>query len=555
MADIVKITGICVSLGELPKVRYYRPRNATHPAAVLCSHLARFVSEELDAYARWNQNFPPPTTRPQGVLLITDRSMDLNAPLLHEFTYQAMAHDVLPINNGDKPAYKTVVNQGQADEEVKEMEITEKDKIWVDYRHMHMVGALQSIPNDFNKFKADNPHFFAEEGRSANISAIKSMVAGLSQFQETKEAYSLHLSMVAECMKAFEDQKLLELVVLELKLATGLDEDLRRTKGLAPLVIEQLDNGVMLPADRLRLIMLYLIHRSEGVIDEDIQRLLAHAALPAHESEVITNLTLLGAHIVKRSLKEPKSAVPQNQAPFAQKLMPPVNATDEWASSRYETMVKLMLEELAKGTLDQTVFPYNKPPLDDSDQQIQTQASLRSAKPTWARNRLSTLESRQRIIVFMAGGATYSEARSCYESSKATGRDVFLATSHMLHPGLYVRQVADLSKPRKMLDLPVDRPKQRAPDYLFKRNDPPPPAPKPQPVQQQPQIRPSGGVPPPQQPGVYSSAPPTAQMGAVNLNSRPPPSNGTGAPGKSGKLEKEKPEKEKKKRNFLGMKR
>jgi len=35
-------------------------------------------------------------------MLITDRSIDAIAPLLHEFTYQAMANDVLPIVDGKK---------------------------------------------------------------------------------------------------------------------------------------------------------------------------------------------------------------------------------------------------------------------------------------------------------------------------------------------------------------------------------------------------------------------------------------------------------------------
>ena len=58
--------------------------------------------------------------------------MDLMAPLIHEFTYQAMAHDLLPIKDGDKVYYKTIVNEGTADQQEKEMEIGEKDKIWVD---------------------------------------------------------------------------------------------------------------------------------------------------------------------------------------------------------------------------------------------------------------------------------------------------------------------------------------------------------------------------------------------------------------------------------------
>lgn len=45
---------------------------------------------------------PTDGSRARSTLLITDRSMDMMAPLLHEFTYQAMANDVLPIENGTR---------------------------------------------------------------------------------------------------------------------------------------------------------------------------------------------------------------------------------------------------------------------------------------------------------------------------------------------------------------------------------------------------------------------------------------------------------------------
>lgn len=82
----------------------------------MCSHLARFIQEELDRFAQFQRNFPPQTNRPRGVLLVVDRSMDLFAPLLHEFTYQAMVHDLLPIKDGDKVTYKTIINQGSHNE-------------------------------------------------------------------------------------------------------------------------------------------------------------------------------------------------------------------------------------------------------------------------------------------------------------------------------------------------------------------------------------------------------------------------------------------------------
>lgn len=48
------------------------------------------------------QKLNDPSTRPRSTLIITDRAMDMLAPFLHEFTYQAMANDLLPIENGTK---------------------------------------------------------------------------------------------------------------------------------------------------------------------------------------------------------------------------------------------------------------------------------------------------------------------------------------------------------------------------------------------------------------------------------------------------------------------
>jgi hypothetical protein len=41
-----------------------------------------------------------PNGRPKAVLVIVDRSMDPAAPLLHDFWYQAMVNDLLPVKDG-----------------------------------------------------------------------------------------------------------------------------------------------------------------------------------------------------------------------------------------------------------------------------------------------------------------------------------------------------------------------------------------------------------------------------------------------------------------------
>jgi syntaxin-binding protein 1 len=72
----------------------------------------------------------------------------------------------------------------------------------------------------------------------------------------------------------------------------------------------------------------------------------------------------------------------------------------------------------------------------------------------------------------MAGGATYSESRVCYTVSREFSKDVYLASSHMTDPSLFLAQVGDLSVDRSRLDLPADRPKPRAPEHLMESDVP-----------------------------------------------------------------------------------
>ncbi|KAJ5677772.1 uncharacterized protein N7477_003405 [Penicillium maclennaniae] len=524
-----KVVSLCACLGEYPVIRYYRPRAPTHEAGVLSSHLARFIQSELDQFAQFQRDFPPPSNRPRGVLLVVDRSMDIFAPLLHEFTYQAMVHDLLPIKDGDKVTYRTKVNEGKANEEDKDMELGEHDKIWVDYRHMHMKDVLGKLGDDFAKFRKANSQF-ADDNDKTNVNTIKDMLAGLTEFTEGKDAYTLHLNMAEECMKFFQTRKLLEVSSIEQSFASGLDENYKKAKNLAAQLVQLLDDESVVSQDRLRLILLYILYRG-GLLGGDIRKLMSHAELAGQDGNVIANLDLLGAR-VEKPLKDERPPV---QSLFNKKA--PVPETEEVSLSRYEIGVKQMLEEQIRGTLDPTVFPFTRPHTETdggmaAQDTITQQASLRSAKPTWARTRAAD-QPKQRLIVFMAGGATQSEARTCYELSQTYGRDIFLATTHMLTPGLFMRQVGDLSIDKRRLDIPAERPKPSAPAHLFEREAPP--APNPQPKKK----------------AIFtahstSPAPPEALMAGMNLGSNGSSPASTSSGGKLLRRDKDKKDKEKK---------
>ncbi|KAI9893092.1 MAG: vacuolar sorting protein VPS33/slp1 [Vezdaea aestivalis] len=461
-----KIKGVCIALDEYPIIKYFRPQHSRHDASVLCSHLARFVQEELDEYKSFYPDFGAHTNRPPGCLFVVDRSLDLYGPLLHEFTYQAMAHDLMPIKEGDKITYRMKINEGQSDEEEKDLELSEKDALWIENRHLHMQETTQRLESNFNN----------ESGSAVKLNAIKDMLADLPEFQNMKEAYSLHLSLVSDCMALLGERKLLDTSLVEQSLATGLDETGQKLRNIAEELVALLDDPSIVASDRLRLVMLYLIYR-EGVVENDITMLLAHAQLPPAEFSTIVNLTNLGARILK-SLSEKSSF---GLSPPIFQARRPVEGVP--AVSRFQPALKTLLEDHITGSLDSATFPSLNPAAPQDQQEALNQASLRAVKPGWANpqwasSRLKAIAPRQRIIIFVAGGATFAEARACYEISEQTSRDVFLATSHMIHPSFFIRQVADLSVDRRRLNVPPDRPKPRAPAHLFEKPEakPPPPS-------------------------------------------------------------------------------
>jgi syntaxin-binding protein 1 len=88
-----------------------------------------------------------------------DRSIDPAAPLLHEFTYQAMINDLLPVQ--DTPSHVGVKYQHeyhQADGSIGTTDVVldEEDKVYASIRHLHIAECSDRLIEKFNQFMQEN---------------------------------------------------------------------------------------------------------------------------------------------------------------------------------------------------------------------------------------------------------------------------------------------------------------------------------------------------------------------------------------------------------------
>ncbi|KAF8659882.1 hypothetical protein AX16_001766 [Volvariella volvacea WC 439] len=521
------ITNVCITLNEFPYIRYYmpndhlplgplKPNEQTRPppppeqGARWRTNLARgaearayenvetdfvtkllafMVQNALEEHQRNNPDFatskPGQTQRPRATLLITDRSMDMLAPFLHEFTYQAMANDLLPIEDGTKFTYKFQSSVGAYED--KTAVLNDSDNVWTEIRHMHMREAIDKLMADFNKFLQDNAVFQGQvrvEG-AASLNDMKDMLASLPQYQEQREKFSLHLSMAQQCMEIFDRDKLPLVGNVEQCCATGVNAEGKTPKSLVEDMVLLLDNREVININKVRIVALYIQYR-DGVPDEDRRRLFQHARLTLAEQDAVNALVHFGLRIGRGA----------NDKDTKKKFKQRPSGEEEYELSRYKPALRLVLEDQASSKLDNTLFPYVKdspstlPPATLRTQALSPATSLRSQKPAWhkAAKTQAAVDVRERLIVFVAGGVTYSEVREAYQLSTSLNKEIIIGSTHNITPRQFVDdlKVLDLggvgskAMPNGLREPQGRRDPQAYYDEKYFTKDAPPPA-RPQP--------------------------------------------------------------------------
>ncbi|XP_058190986.1 SNARE-interacting protein KEULE-like isoform X3 [Rhododendron vialii] len=469
-----RISTVFASLREFPFVRYRAAKSLDMNTMTTFRDLipTKLAAGVWNCLARYKANLPNFPQTETCELLIVDRSIDQIAPVIHEWTYDAMCHDLLNME-GNKYVHEAPGKVAGVPEK-KEVLLEDHDPIWLELRHAHIADASERLHEKMTSFvsknKAAQVHHGSRDGGELSTRDLQKMVQALPQYSEQIDKLSLHVDIAGKINRIIKDMGLKELGQLEQDLVFG-DAG---TKDVINFLRTKLD---VTRENKLRLLMIYAACYPEKFESDKITKLMELARLPPEDMNAVNNMRLL-----EGSSDTKKNSIGAFSLKFdVHKHAARKDRTGEevmWQLSRFYPMIEELVEKLSKGELPKNDYPCMNDPSPTfhgssgaaSNPTNPTSAphSMRQRRATWARPRASDdgyssdsilrhassdfKKLGQRIFVFIVGGATRSELRICHKLTAKLKREIVLGSSSLDDPPQFITKLKLMTADELSLD-------------------------------------------------------------------------------------------------------
>uniref|UniRef100_A0A8C6TVZ9 Vacuolar protein sorting-associated protein 45 n=1 Tax=Neogobius melanostomus TaxID=47308 RepID=A0A8C6TVZ9_9GOBI len=364
------LTAVLLSLKKCPMIRYQLSSDLSKR---LAESVKQIITKEYELFDFRKTEVPP-------LLLILDRSDDTITPLLNQWTYQAMVHELLGLNNNRIDLSRVPgVNK-----DLKEVVLSaDNDEFYANNLYLNFGEIGTNIKNLMEDFQKKRPK---GQQKLESISDMKAFVETYPQFKKMSGTVSKHVTVVGELSRLVSERVLMEVSEVEQELACQGDHS-----NASQMVRRMLQNPRVSELDAVRLVMLYALRyeRHTNTILPALKGELERRGTSEHLKQMVSRVVDFGGKRVRGS-----DLITANDAVAITKQFFKGLKGVENVYTQHQPLLHDTLDQLIKGRLKDSQFPYLGP------------SSLRD-RP-------------QDIIVFVIGGATYEEALTVYNLNRTS---------------------------------------------------------------------------------------------------------------------------------------
>ncbi|KAJ1970414.1 vacuolar protein sorting-associated protein 45 [Dimargaris xerosporica] len=362
------ILSILLSLKKRPLIRYERN---SRMALTLGRELHMAMQNESSLF-NFRQSDTPP------ILLIVDRRNDPVTPLLNQWTYQAMAHELVGINNGR-------VDLGHLPDVRKDMKeivlSVEQDSFY----RQNMFHNFGDLGESIKRYVEDYQRKTQSNMKIDSIADMKRFVENYPEFRKLSGNVTKHVTLMGELSRLVDQHGLLALSELEQSIACNESHasDLQAIKDM--LLSPKVTN-----LGKLRIVCLYALRYElyPNNATEELMQLLVQCGLDQRIVQVVPQLLQYAGN------NQRQGDIFQNRDIFSRgrHVIRGLQGVEN-VYTRHTPHLAETLDALVKGRLREQDYPY----IDGTSR-----------------------DRPQDVIIFMVGGVTYAEARLVAQLNSST---------------------------------------------------------------------------------------------------------------------------------------
>lgn len=423
--------GVCILTNEYPVIRYYNSK--------ISKELALAFQQKLDEYYREHPDIIPLNSK--TIFLITDRTMDMFGPVCHYSFYRSQIFDLMDdveIERDVDPSakYQYVVQTGEG--KVKKMlTFNESDPIYLELKDLTMEQATERIRKLYSDLKAEDAKFSGKNLETAD--GLRHALVNKDLHAERKALITGHYLLCENMWSMLKKEHMGDILTFENLCAAGLGPIDRLKVPVTDGLLHLLSNDGINVYNKIRLLITYAIYR-HGLLRSDLKKLLFFCMPDKTENalKLFENLQSLGLCVLKPDLTHP---LQKKFTYFG------VRDTDDQMNIYIPTFSNL-ISRLVYGKLPEfynTLIQDTTGYIDEEDESLKSFPFVKAGptptdmdgmstvrnQPKWKSTKNKNDASRQKLIIFCAGGLTPSELSTITSLENELNRNIIIGTDEV----------------------------------------------------------------------------------------------------------------------------
>ncbi|XAR62442.1 hypothetical protein NMG60_11017194 [Bertholletia excelsa] len=390
------IAAIFLALKRRPIIRYQRT-----------SDIAKRIAQETGKlmYQQESGLFDFRRTEVSPLLLVIDRRDDPVTPLLNQWTYQAMVHELIGIQDNKVD----LRNTGKVSKDQQEVVLSSEQDAFFKanmYENFGDIGMnIKKMVDDFQQVAKSNQNILT-------IEDMAKFVDNYPEYRKMQGNVSKHVTLVTEMSKIVEERKLMLVSQTEQELACNGGQ------GAAfEAVTNLLNDESISDVDRLRLVMLYALRYEK---DSPVQLMQLFNKLASRSPKYKTGLV---QYLLKQAGVDKRTGDlygNRDLLNIARNMARGIKGVEN-VYTQHQPLIFQTMESIIKGRLRDVDYPI----IGNHFQQ---------ARP-------------QEVVIFIVGGTTFEESRSvALQNATNSGIRFILGGSVVLNSRRFLKDLEEAQR-------------------------------------------------------------------------------------------------------------